>query len=408
MPDSPQSRTNAVCRFITSSSDAAWPESILELGRRHILDTLASIVACGDREVARLACGFATLSSGSVQEGAPILGTSLCASLPDAVFASAITAHGAEINDFCPSAFVQPGPAVVSAGLTVASVDHIPGARLLRAVIAGYELTCRIPKALGIENGRRMGYSSHGYGPVFGSATAIAVLRGYSGATVEHMLSYCAQQASGSLQWLLDFDPGYLTQDLGTRFEMPLVAYKRYPVGGPTQPVVEAMLRLVRRVQAHEVSSIEVEMPGAVQIFAQASMPALNIPYLCATILLDGELHFEMADSLDRKTHDEKVRRLMRQVRVSHDPAQESVPRKESARVTIERRDGTREVEFVEHVRGFPADPMTREDVEDKARCVMDPRLGKRRTEELIELAWHIDELADCARLANAMLPLEP
>jgi DNA-binding IclR family transcriptional regulator len=49
--------------------------------------------------------------------------------LPDAVFASAMTAHGAEINDFCPSAFVQPGPAVVSAGLCAAVVDKASGAR---------------------------------------------------------------------------------------------------------------------------------------------------------------------------------------------------------------------------------------------------------------------------------------
>ena len=41
-----------------------------------------------------------------------ILATRERASLADAVFASAVTGHAAEINDFSPSSYTQPGPAV--------------------------------------------------------------------------------------------------------------------------------------------------------------------------------------------------------------------------------------------------------------------------------------------------------
>ncbi len=458
MSEPPAALTAELCRFITGSASADWPDDVLELGRRHILDTIASIVVCGDREVARLARGFALRQSGDLRSGAPILGTRLRASLPDAVFASAMTAHGAEINDFCPSAFVQPGPAVVSAGICVAAVDHASGAALLRATIAGYELTCRLPKALGVNRGRQLGYSSHGYGPVFGSAATVASLRRYPDATVNHMLSYCAQQASGSLQWLLDvghveksfvfagmparngvhaallaeagftgvpdsleaqggwlmsrlfkaehsdFNPQYLVEHLGARFEMPLVAYKRFPVGGPAQPVVQAMLELAPRVRRDEIARIEIEMPGAVRAFANAEMPALNLPYLCSVILIDRDLTFEMADSLQRRSADVEVQRLMTCVAVLHDPAQEAVPRKESARVTIRLQDGRTESVFVEHVRGYPANPMTHEDVEAKARTLMTPVLGPERTDELIDLAFRLDELPDAGVLAAAMV----
>jgi 2-methylcitrate dehydratase PrpD len=458
MSEAPAGLTAELSRFIAHSATADWPEEILELGRRHILDTIASIVVCGDRDTARLARRFAVSFGDGEGGGAPILGTRLRAALPDAVFASAMTAHGAEINDFCPSAFVQPGPAVVSAGICVAAVDHAPGAALLRAVIAGYELTCRLPKALGVEHGRRLGYSSHGFGPVFGAAAAVASLRGYAESTVNHMLSYCAQQASGSLQWLLDvghmeksfvfagmparngvhaallaeagftgvkesleakggwltsrlfnaersdFNPGYLVEELGTRFELPLVAYKRFPVGGPTQPVVQAMLELAPRVRRAEIERIEIEMPGSARVFAQAEMPALNLPYLCSLILVDGTLAFEMADSLDRKSTDPEVQQLMARVSVAHDPAQEAVPRKESARVTIRLRDGRTESVFVEHVLGYPANPMTRQDVETKARELMGPVLGSAQTDALIGLALRIDDLPDGGALAAAML----
>lgn len=449
--------TKQVTRFIAGSGTANWPEETLELGRRHVLDTITSIVICGELETARRARQFALAQSGSVDHGAPILGTRHRASLPDAVFASAMTAHGAEINDFCPSAFVQPGPAIVSAGLCISSLDHLPGSALLRAVIAGYELACRLPKALGINNGRRLGYSTHGYGPVFGTAAAVASLRGYTEKQVNHVLSYCAQQVSGSMQWLLDvdhieksfvfagmparnglhaallvesgftgvadsleakggwftsrmfrqegsdYDPAYLVESLGERFEMPLVAYKRFPVGGPTQPVVQAMLELAPLVDRTSIERIEIEMPGAVNAFANAEMPALNLPYLCSIILIDGALGFEMADSRERMSNDAEVRELMPRVSVAHDPDQEAEPRKESARVTIHLEDGTRETTFVEHVRGYPANPMSHDDVENKARELMSPVLGADRTEALIQMVWSLDSLPDAGVLVEAM-----
>ncbi len=463
MRESTGTVTARLSAFVADSGASDWPADVLELGRRHILDTIASIVVCGDRDSARLAREFAVRHSGAIAHGAPILGTKLRASLPDAVFASSMTAHGAEINDFCPSAFVQPGPAIVSAALCVGEIDRAPGDRMLRAVIAGYELACRLPKALGIDRGRWLGYSSHGFGPVFGTAATVASLRRYPRATVNHMLSYCAQQVSGSMQWLLDvghveksfvfagmparngvhaallaeagftgvadsldatggwfrsrqfsaegaggsersdYDPNYLVEGLGARFELPLVAYKRFPVGGPTQPVVQAMIELIPRVNRETIERIDIDMPGSVAAFRNAEMPALNLPYLCAVILIDGTLTFEMADSLERKTSDAAVGDIMRRVVVRHDPAQEAKPRKESARVTISMTDGRSESAFVEHVRGYPPNPMSHQDVEEKARELMSPPLGADRASALIDLVWRIDALPDVGVLVAAM-----
>ena len=456
--DPTSDRTSRVSQFVAESWQADWPEETLELGRRHILDTLASIVACRDLETATAARDFARRLSGSVVGGSTILGTRVRASLPDAVFASAMTGHGAEINDFCPSAFVQPGPPVVSTALAFAERERSPGSEVLRAVIAGYELACRIPKALGIKRERELGIASHGFGPVFGAAAAASSLLHFDEAQVANVLSYCAQQASGSWQWLLDvrhieksfvfagmparngvhaallveagftgvpnaldqrggwfrsamfsagddYQPDYLTDDLGKRFEMPLVGYKRYPVGGPTQPVVEAMLQLATRIRAANVATILVEMPGSPRAFASAEMPALNLPYLCAIILLDGKLDFDAAQSMERMLHDPDVRALMPLVEVRHDSEQEAEPRVESARVTVGRQDRTREVEFVEHVRGFPANPMSHDDVEEKALEILVSKLGEAGARRVVDLAWTIDTLPDASVLVDALWP---
>lgn len=450
--------TPALSAFIAGAQGAAFPEHHRELARRHILDTLASIVACRDLEPAVLARNYAlTLSGDASRSAVTILGARDRASIVDAVFASAMAGHGAEINDFIPSAFVQPGPAIVSAALSLAEQRGLSGEQVLRAVICGYELAGRIPKALGIDNLRRAGIANHGIGPQFGTAAAAASLIGLSEAQIPHLLTYCAQQASGSWQWLLDVEHieksfvfagmgardglsaalmveagfrgvrdsldnaggwmtasifsgrdanrAYLIKGLGERTELDHTAYKRYPVGGPTQPAVEGLLALLPKIGVAEVAKVTITMPGRWQAFRDAAMPALNLRYLSAIILIDRRLDFVSAQSLDRMHGDTAAKALMDKVEIAHDAAQEAKPgepRTESARVVVEMADGRREETYVGHVRGFPSHPMSRKDVEAKALELMSPHLGEGRAGEVVAAVGEIDRMdraGDLARL---------
>jgi 2-methylcitrate dehydratase PrpD len=449
--------TPALAAFIAGAKGRAPDPEHAELARRHILDTLAAIVACRDLEPAVLARNYARfLSGGEGPSAVTILGTNDRAGLVDAVFAGAMTGHGAEINDFIPSAFVQPGPAMVAVALALAQARGLSGADVLRAVIVGYELSGRTPKALGVDNLRRAGIANHGIGPLFGAAGTAASLLGFSEDQVAHVLTYCAQQASGSWQWLLDVehiekafvfagmgardgiqaalmveagfrgvrdsldhpsgwmrasifsggdaDRAYLVEDLGVRSELPLTAYKRYPVGGPTQPAVEALLALRERIGTAEVASVLIEMPGRWQAFRDAAMPALNLRYLAAIILLDGRLDFVSAQSLERMRSDAAVHALMDKVEIRHDPAQEAKPgepRTESARVAITCADGHCETAYVPHVLGFPSHPMGKAEVVAKALELMAPILGEARAQAVVEAVEGLEDLPRAATLID-------
>lgn len=446
-PDSALPVEPALAAYVTAALRTDPPDEHREMGRLHILDTLASVVACRDLEPAALARDYALAMSGdATASAATILGTHRRASLADAVFASAMTAHGAEINDFIPSAFVQPGPAVVSVALAVAERYGATGAELLRAVMAGYEIAGRMPKALGVDNLRRAGLANHGVGPIFGAATAAAILLRLPEEGIGDLWSYCAQQAAGSWQWLLDVEHiekafvfaglgaraglqaalmvragfrgvrgaldhpggwmrgglftggdanrGYLIEDLGRRSELPLTAYKRFPVGGPAQPAVQALLELLPAIGRASVQSVLIEMPGRWQAFRDAAMPALNLRYLSAVILLDGRLDFVSAQSLERMAQDDAARALMDRVEIRHDPAQEippPAPRPESARVTVLLSDGRRETVFVPHVLGYPTHPMGKADVEAKALALMTPALGADQARAVVEAAADLE-----------------
>lgn len=452
------SPTNALSKYIFESQIASIPEEIRELAKRHILDTLAATVACSRLKIARLVQNFALFNSGKAGT-THLLGTDIKTTLLDAIFANAMTAHGAEINDFCPSAFVQPGPSIVSTVMGLGEAFAASGEQLLRAVIVGYEISCRLPKALGIKNLNDFGLSSHGVGPTFGSAAAAASLLKIPQHRIGEMFSYCVQQASGSYEWLRDtehlekaflfsgmparngayaalmiqhgftgvrdpFDgsPGWLesctflgadsdldkqrlTHKLGEEFELPLVGYKRYPVGGPLQAGVEGLLTLIKNINRNEIIKVVIKMPGGrVNSFAIAEMPDLNLRYLSAVILEDGKLTLEMAASHERMRTD-SIRRKMEMVTLIRDRSQEKEPRVESAIVEVTLHSGEKKQIFIEHVRGFPAYPMNREDVHTKAMELLIPVLGIEQSKTLAEMVWDLEKVDDIRVLIPLTIP---
>jgi 2-methylcitrate dehydratase PrpD len=445
-------------KYIFESQTAPIPDVIRELAKRHILDSLASIVACSQLKPAQLARDFALFNGGAANT-AHLLGTSIKTTLLDAIFANAMTAHGAEINDFCPSAFVQPGPPVVSTALGFGETFGASGEQLLRAVIVGYEISCRLPKALGIRNLQDFGLSSHGVGPTFGSAAAAASLLKFPQEKIGDMFGYCVQQASGSYEWLRDTEhlekaflfggmparngayaalliyhgftgvkdpfegsPGWLEScifvgmdsdldkqklayKLGEEFELPLVGYKRYPVGGPIQAGVEGLLTLTKELNRSDIVKVTVKMPGnRVDSFSSAEMPALNLRYLSAVILEDGELTFQMAASHERMGSP-SIKEKMGSVTLIHDREQEREPRVESAIVEVTMKNGEKKQTYIEHVLGFPAYPMSREDVHSKATGLLGPILGNEQSESLAELIWNLEKVDDVRSLIPLMIP---
>jgi 2-methylcitrate dehydratase PrpD len=192
-----------------------------------------------------------------------------------------------------------------------------------------------------------------------------------------------------------------MIEKLGERFELPLVGYKRYPVGGPTQPVIELMLALIKEVPAARIKQVRIEMPGRTNAFATAAMPALNLPYLCSIILADGKLDFVAAQSRERFLNDAQIRASMRNVEVIHDPAQEAEPRVESARVILRLDEGTTHERFLDHVKGFPAHPFERKDVETKALELMAPHLGAARAGQICATVWDLESVKSVRQLVQ-------
>ena len=104
------------------------------------------------------------------------------------------------------------------------------------------------------------------------------------------------------------------------------------------------------------------EMPGRWDAFRNAEMPALNLRYLAAIMLIDGRLDLVAAQDKERFDNDTRVHELMKKMDVIHAPdleVGEGEVRTEPARVTLKDSKTGETKLFVPFVRGFPSHPMT-------------------------------------------------
>ncbi|MDH3508485.1 MAG: MmgE/PrpD family protein, partial [Gammaproteobacteria bacterium] len=90
-----------------------------------------------------------------------------------------------------------------------------------------------------------------------------------------------------------------------------------------------------------------------------------------------------------------------------HDAALDAFLPVRVAIVEIELDDGSRLSERVEAVRGTPRNPMSRDEVIDKARDLMAPVLGDDRSERLIETVYAIERVTDVRGLRPLLVGSE-
>ncbi len=86
--------------------------------------------------------------------------------------------HSFELDDYHSGAKLHPGAVVIPAALAVAERQGASGRDVLRAIVAGYELTIRTSLAAGTLSMRRRGWHITGLCGTFGAAAAAGQLLG--------------------------------------------------------------------------------------------------------------------------------------------------------------------------------------------------------------------------------------
>ena len=444
---------STLAEYMARASSSAVPPDVVEKAKHHILDTLAAMVSGAQLPPGRLAVSFAGAQGGTKES--TIVGTRIVTSAITAALANGMTAHADETDDSHQPGFYHPGCAIVPAALAVAEREGSSGRSVLRAVALGYDIGSRFNFALGAMRFHLAGHSTHSFGALFGAAAAAGSLSRLRADGMRHLLSYTAQQASGVSCWMRDadhvekaFDFGgmparngvtaalmvahgmtavedvlsgernflfafgaedhadHLVDGLGTRYEILNANIKKWSVGSPIQAALDSVQELMRDQGLNaanlERMSVEVQDHEAA-IVNDRSMPDICLQHLVAVLLLDGALTFASSHDLKRMG-DPKVRALRRRIELIGSPELTAAGGRQAI-VTAHLADGRRLRYHTTAVKGTPANPMSRGDVEAKCLDLLVPVLGASRARQTVEMVWRLDGLPDLRRLRPVVQP---
>jgi 2-methylcitrate dehydratase PrpD len=449
----PGPEMSALSAYMSAAAGRALPSDVAEHAKHHLLDTLAAMISGSELPPGHVALRYIREHGG--KGVATIVGSPLTAAPLDAAMANGVMAHADETDDSHNASRSHPGCAIVPAVLAVAEVLGVDGSRVLRAIALGYDVGPRVVVAMGgFAFSTETSLATHSIAGTFGAAAAAACVSGLDARQMRWVLDYAAQQSSGIVAWQRDTDhiekgfvfggmparngvtaalvvksgwtgvddifsgngnffqayapgaqPAKLVDQLGERYEIALTDIKKWTVGSPIQGPLDAVeaIRAKRSFEADHVRRVTVRLaPVVAEVVDNRELPDICLQHLIAVMLVDKTVSFRAAHDAARMK-DPAVLLQRGKVGLVRDEALTKELPVRVAIVEIELNDGSRLAERVTAVRGTPRNPMSRDEVIDKARDLIAPVMGSGPTTRLVDMVYAIETLADIRELRSLL-----
>jgi 2-methylcitrate dehydratase PrpD len=444
---------NTLSSYMSAARTRALPEDVAEQARFHLLDTLAAMISGSELPPGQAAQRHLREHSGSGT--VTVVGTAMTTPPIDAALANGMMAHSDETDDSHNESRSHPGCAVVPAALAAGEFSGIDGTTLLRAVTLGYDIGTRVVMAMG---GAAFSYESslatHSIAGNFGAAAAACCAVGLDARQMRWALDYAAQQSSGITAWRRDTDhiekafvfagmsarngvtaallvqsgwngvddifsgpdnffaayapkaqPDRLIDKLGERYEITQTDIKKWTVGSPIQGPLDAIeaIRGKKSFDADQVKKVTVRLaPSVAGVVDNRDIPDICLQHMVAVMLIDKTVSFQAAHDKARMQDAAALKQRDKVNLVRDEELAKLLPARETI-VEIELNDGTKLSERVSAVRGTPRNPMSRNEVIDKARDLISPVLGREPSTRLIETVFDLENMTDIRALRRLL-----
>ena len=360
-------------------------------------------------------------------------------------------AHTIEFDDIYRDAIYHPGAPIIAAALAVAQHKQAGGADLLRAIVAGYEVSTRIGVAVNPAH-YRFWHTTATVG-AFGAATAAGALLRLSPLQMLHALANAGTFAAGLQQAfradamskplhagraaeagvtaalaaaqgvtgaadILEGAAGFgaamggqahwekALDRLDRHYNILSMTQKNHAACGHSHAAIDACLTLR---EAHNLKPADIERvtvvtySQAVEITGNrnprtAFEAKFSTPYCVAAALVLGRVR--TAAFGEAALTDLRIRTLMENVALEVDPSHDKdFPGRRAATVTIETVDGARHVFWALTRKGDPDNPLTDAELTDKYRELATPVIGAAAVEALLDTLWHVERVDDLSSL---------
>ncbi len=445
--------TTGVTRQLASSlADLRFdglPREVVSRTEELFLDWVASALAGrGARPVEALERFAETMGP----EGGPseILASRRRTSPLFAALVNGASSHVVEQDDVHNESVFHPATVVFPAALAAAQQTGATGRDFIAASVVGYEAGVRVGTSLGRSHYRV--FHTTGTAGTLAAAAAVAHLLGADAETMLHALGSAGTQAAGLWEFLRDAadskqlhtakaaadgllaaytardgltgasrilegrqgmaagmssdaDPARLVEGLGESWAVLDTSFKFHASCRHTHPAADALLRAMQgnRLTAGEISRVRARVHGAaIDVLGPVTDPRsvhqakFSMGFVLALVAQHGRAGTN--EFTEEALTDPALRALHDKVEMVLDPEVDAAyPRRWIGLVEVETTDGRALTSKVDVPKGDPGNPLSRAEIEDKARRLAAFRDGA-STEEIgriIERAWDLDREPD-------------
>jgi 2-methylcitrate dehydratase PrpD len=442
--------TNATKRLAELSMGIQYrdlPEEAISKGKECILDTLGCMLAgCKSAEGAIMLKYAEGL--GGKQE-AHIIGFGRKTNVQIAALVNGTLGHSLDFDDAQDSLMGHPSTVVLPAVLALGEKMRSPGKTILEAFIVGFEVACKIGKAVNPQLYSNGWHATSVVG-VLGATAAAAKLSGFDTAKTVIALGIAASLSSGlrenfgtmtkpfhagkaaenaivatrlaasnftASERILEAKNGFcetfsgkydldkIVEGFANPLEivLPGVRLKPYPSCLETHSVIEATLFIVdaHGIQPENVESVECRIaPLALDILIHHNPQnhlegKFSAQYAAATALVYRKASLEQFT--DRAVQNPTVQDMIKKIAVVGDPAMEKTM--QSAVVTIKLLDGREYTKRVDITTGHPQNPMFLDQIIDKYRGCAASIINEDNVERSINEVLSFENMRNLSRL---------
>ena len=444
--------TRQLAALSASLDHEALPEEVRYRTRLFVLDGIAVMLgAVGFAEFNRDRCLEDYLDMTAPPGGSTVVGTSRTTTPMMAAFANGTMSEVLDCQDTNIDCRIHNGAAVIPAALVMAEETGASGPDLMAAVVAGYEVGCRLGKAnqpahwysgfqiTGTYNtcgaaasaGRLLGLDSEAMYAALGiSGFIIPVSNGdnvFKGHSIKPIhggqpamcgisAAYLAQAGyrAGPLEgeppryhaplYILgnpEPDLEEAVRDIGEHWHSLEVGFKPYPVGLFNIGPVEACLAMLDEapIDADRIEAVTIETYHDARKFTGEKYTTtrsnyvdahLSMPCSVAVTLMDGEM--TPRQLTDDRLRDPAVHKLAAKVKVIESEAMNrQYPHEWPLTVTIRLADGSRRRHHIQQVKWSPRLPPVWEEMAAKFHAMGDSVIGSDRCDQVVEFVANLD-----------------
>jgi 2-methylcitrate dehydratase PrpD len=434
----------ALAGYLVRTRDSELSEEVEHAAVRAVADWFAAVYAGGRMPAPRVLAR--ALLDDTDTGPSRLVATGRRVPCRIAALLNGTAAHTAELDDIYRWGLYHPGAPTIAAALAVGEQVRCSGEQFLRAVVAGYEVGCRVAAIVNPEHYRY--WHTTGTVGAIGAAAAAGEILALPAAGLAHALATATTLAAGLQQAfrseamskplhsghaaesgvlaaisaragftgaldVLEGEAGFgaamsvapdwaaALASLGQPPAITEVTVKNHSCCGHTFAAVDAALELrARGVDPAAIKAISVETYSVATSVAGNPDPStefeakFSTQYCVAVALLTGAVRLRAFD--EPVLTDPAVRSLMRRVTLVAAPDLDSVfPGQRAARLTIELTTGERIEAHRSTRKGDPDDPLTDAELRAKFTDLVAAETSDASSGELLDALWQLPTLGD-------------